>query len=192
LSDLVCTTTSLATTMLLMCSAPPQGFWHDAGPAILGFASAIVGAVLAFGGQWLATRGQKQIQNAEFARRDDGIRRQLKALMAHVSRYVILAKSNGAINFRHLDHVMNNLNEHIYVYDVSTALSDAQAAALYEAAEAIDIARRYIHENGLDLDSARSPEARDQVKAAFGAPRNKVANFWKEIGDASWRDRLAK
>lgn len=188
MSDLLCSTTRLASTVLVTCSAPQEGFWHDALPALTGLAGAVIGAAASFLAQFVATQGQEKVQQLDFDRRDDGIRRQVCALMKQVTRYVDIAARAGVINLDHLEILLRTVNKRIYTWDASIGLNDAQARALYDASEAIEIARDSVRE--FNATTAPSARTKDRIKLAFTPARAKLIDFWQAIGDQNLLARI--
>ena len=188
MTDFVCSTAALASTTILKCSAPSEGLWHDVIPAIAGLAGALIGAAAAFFAQRAAARAQERLQHLEFGRRDIGIRRQVSALMKQVSRYVDTASRVGKINLVHLDVLLREVNRRIYTWDVSMALDDTQAAALYEASEAIEIARGAIKEYFYTTTPAS--RTKERIQLAFEPALGKLIVFWRSMRDETTALRM--
>jgi gas vesicle protein len=202
--DLTCTLSSLATNPVLKCSAPDGSTWWS--PAIIGILGAVIGAAIGFVAQVLQAKKQEQLAQArikadkdlkelDFKRTDEGIRRQLSALVAQIGTWVEVLRQHGLIgDYNSLRTSISQLNERIYKWEASTALSDEQAEALYRVSEVVGIAYDFVLRSKLDeimkapaLD-AEGVKVRDRAinatKGTFKPSCEALATFWSAMNDS--------
>jgi hypothetical protein len=183
---LVCTVKSIGPTVKLNCIGPTGSQW----PGIFQFAGpllgAFIGAAAALFGQWILTRHQQNLKEAEFKRIDEGVRRQVKALVSHVGNLVYFDRIYAGANLNRLGEFLERLESRVYTWEVSRALTDDQAEKLYSVVESVGITYRHTVEWKSAPDgSAHDPKMwSDTFNHACGA----LAEFWAAMGD----ERMAK
>jgi gas vesicle protein len=185
--------------MSLNCSLPDNThLWSN--PAFTGFLGAIIGAGIGFVAQFLLAKKQEQmardkieadrvLKEAEFKRTDQGIHRQLRALVSQVGTWVTALRQYGLIgDFNLLRASLSQLNERIYKWEVSTALTDEQAEGLYTVSEMVGLAYEFVLRSKLDVNLAGDDrEKRDGAitgnKGTFKLSCGALAQFWLAMED---------
>jgi hypothetical protein len=158
---------------------------------------ALVGAGAAIVAQGLAFVVQAQLKQKEFDRLDSGVRRQVKALVEQIGVYVLLLRTRGPLDWEKMGEFLERLQSRIYRWEVSTALSDEEARALYWAANLIEVAYRYsiLQEWGLnwrDRPTSERPKDAEECKRIFNDSCGALAEFWKAVGNAPISEDFAK
>jgi hypothetical protein len=183
---LVCTGNTIGPMLKLNCSGPMgsplPGIFQFAGPLL----GTLIGAAAALLGQWILTRHQQKLKETEFKRIDEGVRRQVKALVEHVGNLVYIDRTQAPANLKRLGEFLELLESRVYTWEVSRALTDNQAEKLYSVVESVGIQYRYTvewkpaaHGSGFDPKNWN-----DNFNDACGA----LAEFWTAMGD----DKRAK
>lgn len=91
---------------------------------------------------------------------------------------------------------LERLQDRIYLWEVSTALTDEQADALYRAAGDIEVAYRFALQNGWGQksDDAKRDygKEREECRGTFNAACGSLAEFWEAMGEQTMSDDFAK
>lgn len=166
--------------------------WRDYLPLLNGFIGSIIGASAVLAGQYFTGRLQLRMQTRqlaatenlkqlEFDRIDSGVRRQVKALVDQVGNFVYLSRKYGPVDWQKMSVFKERLESRIYLWEVSTALTDEQAEALYYAEASIDVNYRFaLQEPWIGEDPH---EHREQAKAIFNDSCGALAKFWNVMGE---------
>jgi hypothetical protein len=150
-------------------------------PAIEG---ALMGAGAAIAAQLFGSVVQGALQQRTFSRTDAGVRRQITALVSRLGEFVYQCRTESPVDWARMQPVLDRMLTRIYVSEISTALTDAQANALYAAAGSIEIAFQFRIQrptNGKD-DPHAALDGIAGDKAAFGDSCERLSAFWDAMG----------
>lgn len=147
----------------------------------------LVGAGAALGAQALATFAQAKRENMRMSRTDAGVRRQVKALVSEVGKFVYQCRTQSPVDWSKMRVVVERMQTRLYNSEVSTALTDEQAEALYAAAGTIEVAFQFTLQQPWGNDKGEKYDAFDAMeltKATYKDSCGKLARFWSEMGDS--------
>lgn len=204
MNDLACTGTTIKNAIDLHCAGPSAPFWHD--PVTAALVGALIGALAVIIGQVLAARMQakaqarqidadKNLKKMDYDRADAGVRRQIEALVDQVGNFVYIARTMAPVDWVKMGAFVERLQSRIYLWEVSTALTNEQAEGLYFAAGTIEIAYRHALMQPYG-DLTHVPENREQeiadCKELFNDASGALATFWETLGDVKRAEYFRK
>jgi ketosteroid isomerase-like protein len=140
---------------------------------------ALMGAGAAIAAQLFTSVVQGVLQQRTFARSDAGARRQVTALVSRLGEFVYQCRSEAPVDWEKMQPALDRMLTHIYVAEVTTALTDAQANALYAAAGSIEVAFQF---------TSQAPSG--DGKAAFNDSCERLAAFWDAMGHSTEAKRF--
>lgn len=156
--------------------------------------AAMVGAGASLAAQGLAFFVQSQLKGRDADRMDQGVRRQVMAVVDQVGGCVLLARQYGPMDWKKMGQFLDRLQSRIYLWEVSVALTNEQSERLYFAAGLIEIA----YNNARQLKTEREPvedeyamteydQYADRIREMFNESCIALAGFWDAMGDTKRR-----
>ncbi|HXM18316.1 MAG TPA: hypothetical protein VN934_05840 [Candidatus Tumulicola sp.] len=161
-------------------------------PAVMGLIGALVGAgiagVVALKVQKASSKAARDLEEMKLNRHDEGVRRQIRALMKDLDRYCFVAQSQGLINDAMWAVSLERVENRVSMPDVADALDEAQAAAVFEATYLNSMNLQTIARLNRFFESLKTPDQaarethQNSVSGAATPARDAMLRVWETFG----------